>query len=314
MESDEEVLALPMLRDSKSAAWPGAAGLETHLLVDDDSGDEAADRDLELLQEACLPVSGEPMPPTDEFPNDADAYLRQVQWERLHIPAIVDVDVPANPPKQRKKRGVVGSHGSLLVQIDVDDDVPPEVGYCPEWAEDVAAAFRQLRLHCDQVREEASASATPFRLPYADWRERCEHGRPATLVLAAQDFISINHLVVAAVDALVDFCEPVPDTAPTVEDDTRASADAGKAQNAQVLDQLCEWAFAALAFIELPLIDDTQYQLQRLRRTCKKMVRDFHSNGLAKLSSEGLSDQACALPHAKVNLLLVIVTDVFNQR
>ena len=36
--------------------------------------------------EACLPVSGAPMPPSEGPPKDADEYLRQVQWERLHCP------------------------------------------------------------------------------------------------------------------------------------------------------------------------------------------------------------------------------------
>jgi len=312
MESEEEVLALPTLLESVSAAGPGA-GLQ---LMDESSDDAAADRDQELQQEACLPVSGEPMPPTDRFPNDADEYLRQVQWERLHIPSTVDVDVSVKPPKQRKKLGVVGGQGSLLAQFDVTD-VPPEVGYCPEWAEDVAAAFQQLRLHCHQMREAASARAAPSMLRFDDWRKHCEHSRPATQILAKQDFVSINHLVVVAVDALVDFYEHVSASmahiAPVVEDDSRLAVvfDAGKAQ---VLDQLCEWAFAALTFIETPLVDDTQYQLQRLRRTCKKIICDFHRNGLIKPPSEGVSDQTSALPHAKVNLLLVIVTDVFNQR
>jgi len=301
MESEEEALALPMWSESKSATGPGG-GLEAHLLVDDSSDDEAADRDLQLLQETCLPVCGEPMPPTNEFPKDADEYLRQVQWERLHIASTVDVDVPAKPPKQRKKRAAVGGNeGSLLAQFDVDD-VPPEVGYCPEWAEDVAAAFRQLRLRCAQEREEASERAALSRLKLSDWREQCEHGRPTTYSLAAQDFVSINHLVVVAVDTLVDFHERLVASeahiTPTVED----------------MDQLCEWAFAALAFVETPLVDDTQFQLQRLRRTCKKLILDFHNKGLARPPSEDLSDQVCALPHAKANLLLVIVTDVFNQR
>ena len=47
--------------------------------------EEQADRDLQILQEACLPVSGAPLPP-GEPPKDADEYLRQVQWERLHCP------------------------------------------------------------------------------------------------------------------------------------------------------------------------------------------------------------------------------------
>jgi len=312
MESEEEVLALPTLLESVLAAGP-AAGPQ---LMDDSSDDEAADRDQELQQEACLPVSGEPMPPTDQFPDDADEYLRQVQWERLHIPSTVDVDVSVKPPKQRKKRGVVGSHGSLLAQFDVDD-VPPEVGYCPEWAEDVAHAFGQLRLHCDQTRQRACARAAPTRLMFDEWRKQCAHSRPATHILATQDFVSINHLVVVAVDALVDFHEHVSasmaHTASVAEDDSRPAAvfDAGKAQ---VLDQLCEWAFAVLAFVETPLVDDTQYQLQRLRRTCKKIILDFHGNGLTKPPREEVSDHACPLPHVKVNLLLVIVTDVFKQR
>lgn len=61
--------------------------------------EEQADRDQQILQEACLPVSGAPLPPSEGPPKatlavdlgtrcwqDADEYLRQVQWERLHCP------------------------------------------------------------------------------------------------------------------------------------------------------------------------------------------------------------------------------------
>merc|ERR1739848_705569 len=35
---------------------------------------------------------------------------------------------------------------------------------------------------------------------------------------------------------------------------------------------LAEWVFAVLTFVEEPLVDDIQYNLQRLRRTCQKAI------------------------------------------
>eukprot|EP00971_Amphidinium_carterae_P081726 1616939-Amphidinium_carterae.1 len=39
--------------------------------------DEDAELDDELMQAACLPVSGPPLPPSSAPPQDADEYLRQ---------------------------------------------------------------------------------------------------------------------------------------------------------------------------------------------------------------------------------------------
>merc|ERR1712014_236047 len=76
--------------------------------------------------------------------------------------------------------------------------------------------------------------------------------------------------------------------------------------------RLAEWAFAALLFVEEPLMDEIQYQLQRLRRACQKVLasagvpqRD-HAVDAELSASQGA--------RAGAALLLTIVQDVFGQR
>jgi len=81
------------------------------------------------------------------------------------------------------------------------------------------------------------------------------------------------------------------------------------------LDCLAEWVFAALAFLELPLFDDVQFQMQRLRRTCHHLVAASRRAGVSadggeKLRGDSLHDTVLA----RASLLLVIVTEVFGQR
>ncbi|CAJ1336404.1 unnamed protein product [Effrenium voratum] len=242
--------------------------------------EEKADRDQQILQEACLPVSGAPLPPSEAPPKDADEYLRQVQWERLHCPQVMDVEV-----KERKSRKKVGGpltgrdgQGGLLALFQAPE--VPENFYNEVWAQDAAAAFRVLRSHCHSRADAKSLS-------YEEWRRHVSRDRPDFELLSLQDFVGINHLVVVAVDQLEDF----------------ESAKSEASLDAEGLDSTIEWAFASLAFVETPLVDDIQYQLQRLRRVCCRLASLIKAEGA---ESPGL--------RPRIALILVIVGEVFGQQ
>merc|ERR1712039_697004 len=93
-------------------------------------------------------------------------------------------------------------------------------------------------------------------------------------------------------------------------DDAQVAPDSSQTsliQDVPRLDRLTEWIFAALSFLELPLMDDIQFQLQQLRRTCLKLLAAARGS-----APEGIASSDAAL--ARVSLLLVIVTQVFGQR
>merc|ERR1712232_569607 len=71
---------------------------------------------------------------------------------------------------------------------------------------------------------------------------------------------------------------------------------------------LADWAFSVLAFVEEPLVDDIQFNLQRLRRACQKSIVTAHT--LAEAGTREFDNIA----HAQATLLLVIVTEHFGQR
>mmetsp|Transcript_114561 Transcript_114561/g.334968 ORF Transcript_114561/g.334968 Transcript_114561/m.334968 type:complete len:329 (-) Transcript_114561:117-1103(-) len=294
------------LEEEEEPKRDGQASAEV-LAKGEEVDERELDRDQDMLQQACLPVSGSPLPPSDEPPKDADEYLRQVQWERMHVPEVVDVEVAEKPRRRRKRQG--DKHRSLLAQFDVPE-VPEELGHCPEWAEDVAEAFRELRERCKEARRLAAARAPQEHLEGEAWPEHFGGSRPSTATLAAQDFLSINHLVVAVVDAIVEVHN-------SFEDGSAALASSDGASPFEVhserLNHLAEWAFAALSYVDLPLFDEMQYQFQRLRRTCQKLILAEQSG-----SAPGGDGHSCDVPpigafRANANLLLAIVTKVFGQ-
>merc|ERR1712176_738132 len=90
---------------------------EEHLENEDDfDSDELALHD-ELILPVALPVMGGPLPPSDEPPKDADEYLRRVQWERMHLSEVVDVDVVEKPARKRERNKKV----SMLTQFDAPE-------------------------------------------------------------------------------------------------------------------------------------------------------------------------------------------------
>lgn len=282
--------------------------------VDGDAvDDEKMDRDQQLLQDACLPVSGPPMPPSDIAPKDADEYLRQVQWERINLPEVVDVDVTDLPAqKNRRKR----QGGGLLQRIEDHAEFEDDDRHCSEeWAADAAKAFRALREHCEVAR--VAKAQCPVKATMAKWRERCAAGRPSTDLLAAHDFLSINRLVTVAVESFVQFQEESkgsqtvePAEVPEVPSEEVPATAALGAEAAPVaidlerLDALTEWMFVALAFLEVPLQDEIQFQLQRLRRSCHRLLAQVEALPAAASSAGG----------CRAKLLLVVVTRVFGQR
>lgn len=285
-----------------------------------DELDEAElDRDQDMLQQACLPVSGAPLPPSDEPPKDADEYLRQVQWERMHVPDVMDVEVVEKPPRRRRRQGADRTT-SLLAQFDAPE-VPQELSFCSEWADDVAEAFQQMRSRCKETRR-LSTTPAAAHLAADAWRELCAQERPSTALLAVQDFVSINHLIVSVVGAILEIHE-------SVEGGDAASAGADAAgplggqelelpERAQMLTErlelLAEWAFAALAFVDVPLVDEIQYQLQRLRRACQKLILAEQGGAAPSGDGHGVGAPPCSPFRARANLLLVVVTRVFGQR
>eukprot|EP00927_Polykrikos_kofoidii_P080026 TRINITY_DN76891_c0_g1_i1.p1 TRINITY_DN76891_c0_g1~~TRINITY_DN76891_c0_g1_i1.p1 ORF type:complete len:341 (+),score=83.35 TRINITY_DN76891_c0_g1_i1:60-1025(+) len=217
---------------------------------DEEDADSAEEFD-ELLQQACLPVSGEPMPPSEGPPTDADEYLRQVQWERMRCPQVVDVKIEEKPNRRKKKR--VGGRVGTMMGCFTDEELPAEVQPTREWVEDVSDAFRNIQQHARVALVDGEKHS---RLTYDEWRDRCTSDRPSTPLLADQDYVSIHTLCSVAVDLLVETQEAFNPTTPFVE-------------NGGVL---AEWAFATLIFLEEPIVDQIQFQLQRLRRACRKAL------------------------------------------
>lgn len=257
-----------------------------------DDGDRSESSDGDLAQESCLPVSGAPLPPSDEPAQDADEYLRRVQWERMHCPQIVTADVRADELKKPRKRGVVEKGGGLLA-LFAEPEVPAGLQLTPEWSEDVCLFFRALRERCDARRGQGcppSMCAELGALSHDAWVEKVRSDMPVIEVLASLDVVALHGLLAVVVDCVEDLGE---------------AEEAGEHSDmASCTDQpLPEWAFAVLAFCQLPLCDDVQYQLQRLRRRCLKV--------LAATPEEG-ADLAGKVP--RLNLLIAITRDFFGQR
>jgi len=291
-ESDEEVICAESFEDHV------ALGEEYEEVEEED--ERQADRDQQILQEACLPVSGAPMPPSEGPPKDADEYLRQVQWERLHCPEVVDVDVKERSSKRKVGGPLTGrdGNGGLLALFQAPA-VPSRFLHSEAWAEDVASSFRHLRGQCQLARQSAKQAKS---LLYEEWRRHVARDRPDFQLLAVQDFIGVNHLVVVAVDKLEADLESFQEAKGTSEANFLPGFDQ------KGLNSASEWVFAALAFVEEPLVDDIQYQLQRLRRVCCRLAAavDGADDGVDR-------DTTCAFLHPRVALLLVIVADVFGQ-
>lgn len=290
---------------------PAAGAEEAEGEDDSDAADD------ELAQKCALPVSGGPLPPSDEPPKDADEYLRRVMWERMHLSETVDVEVAEKPPRQRKNQS---NRVSLLTKFDAPE-IPEHLQHCAVWAEDVVAAFRDLRTKCADAREshldgsdEAALENTSFS---ADaWRVQFLQGRPTTSLLAMQDIVSLHKLFAEAVDAFVE-TQDAANTTTSLDGDARASASQEAQEPPEVSSVagafgpdsfLAEWVFAVLAFVDEPLVDDMMYQLQRLRRTCQKAIVASHAR------SEAGAGEVDSKAHAQATLLLTVVREHFGQR
>jgi len=330
-EEDEEILLAECRGGARGrgAASRGGRGMggKLHRFIDDgdeeDEGtddDEKADRDAGLLQDACLPVSGPPMAPGDGPPQDADEYLRQVQWERLRCPETLEADVEERPPREgRGRRG-----GSYLARWGGASSQDNERGdaFCSEWAEDVLEAFGEIQARSEEARRQTPPGRKQ-RLTFVQWREHCGKSRPSSAFLAKQNFVSIGRLVTVAIENFVDAEEERNISADAESADApeeceapaeTSEAGAGRTSKSgplhadlRRLDRLAEWVFAACSFVEQPLLDDIQFQMQRLRRSCLRLLTSARSSDQEASPAQ---DQVLS----RASLLLVIVTRVFGQR
>merc|ERR1719453_842823 len=160
---------MPRGADAAESLGGGEEEEEEEASEVDEEDDADSDIDNDMLQEACLPVLGEPLPPSDEPPEDANEYLRRVQWERMHCPQVVTADVQEKPTGTRKK-GVANRNAGILPCF-VEAEVLPELQYSAEWSEDVCAFFRTLRGHCEARRGEGAAGRKPKGPSYEAWAE-----------------------------------------------------------------------------------------------------------------------------------------------
>merc|ERR1712232_76639 len=202
-----------------------------------------------------------------------------------------------------------------------------DVQHNPAWVEDVVAAFRALRARGGRLKGHAAdghavkAALQPLHTRGATWRARVasrDQARPpAAQLLAAQDFLSANSLVCATVDAFIlaysdskcsnAGCEEQHASDGEQDNEDREEPESLIADGACVDDvawrsRCAEWVFASLVFAQEPIVDEVQYQLQKLRRTCSQALTDGVSRGDSTSS------------RAPVALLHVIVTEVFGQR
>lgn len=310
-EEENEISASPAI-PSRLLAQVGSKVISLHGYADEDEEEATAARDQGLLQSVCLPISGKPLQPSGKIPETADEYLRQVQWERLHCAGLVDVEVEERPSRRQKRR----PQGALFGHFQPADEISEDLRPSATWVEDTSRAFRSLRICCGEAREAAAAAPRPAeivtRFSLSDWKQRCDSSRPSTELLAVQDFVSIKRLVTASVEGILSLHEALGTSAksetenPKEEEPNDAAVDIGK------LDIATEWMFAAMAFLEEPLIDDIQYELQRLRRSCQSTIASTQRRAAAE--DPGDANAASRLYQERASLLLVIVTDVFGQR
>jgi len=136
---------------------------------------------------------------------------------------------------------------------------------------------------------------------YDAWRDRCKTLSPSTALLAPQDTVSLNHLVVVMVETWISHFDPESaDNAGQTE-----CAETNKTEVTALENQrVSQWVFAALAFVEEPLFDDIQYQLQRLRRACQRFIVKTHNE------TDG---QEWLDVRNQAAVLMAIVTKVFGQ-
>lgn len=176
----------------------------------------------------------------------------------------------------------------------------------------MVAAFRDLRAKCDDVRQSAlhasdAGDAESMGFSADAWRQQIFHGKPTTNLIAVQDVVSLHCLLVVVIDAIVDAHDAVAsNSSPARDDAAEASSKAAGPFGPDSL--LAEWAFAVLAFVEEPLVDDIQYNLQRLRRACQNAIVSAH----ARSEAGGVTFDGST--HAQASLLLTLVREHFGQR
>merc|ERR1719387_890150 len=89
----------------------------------------------------------------------------------------------ANRPRKVRQN----PRGSLLARF-AEPEIPEELRHSAVWAQDVAAAFRDLRARCEEERQQAEQrgeTAAPFSVDI--WQQKLSTDRPSMPMLAAQD-------------------------------------------------------------------------------------------------------------------------------
>jgi len=115
-----------------------------------ESYDDNHNEEEELEREFCksaLPVSGPPLPPSDEPPLDADEYLRRVQYERMQCAVTVSKDIEQDD--QQISDDAYASHDIVSKCARMDSEATP--GNYPvsdEWRQQILQWFRETRDHC----------------------------------------------------------------------------------------------------------------------------------------------------------------------
>lgn len=257
--------------------------------AEDDEGDEDVDLDDELIQPRCLPLNGPPLPPSEEPPKDADEYLRRVQWERIHSPSVVCADVKERPARKR-----IPHDGRYNVFSQLKDpEVPQEMQPSPEWTQDAVAAFVALRERCAA----GDSGVEQEHVSQKEWAVRCRRDAPSTELLKKQDFLSVQQLIRAVVEAIDE----------ALDNGTAISC---------IDVRLAAWAFAAFAVVEEPLLDNVQADCQLLRRICLRVLAGVGKDDETCNTGSGARQKvsAAAAARARASLLLVIVREVFHQR
>merc|ERR1712224_593053 len=125
---------------------------------------------------------------------------------------------------------------------------------------------------CEEARQAAPCPAANLKVE--SWREDHAQNRPCTAELASLDIVKMHRLLDVVCDAIVEGQRATSSATASTNAGAEDALDAGSVSAGPFgpCSFMADWAFAVLAFVEEPLVDDVQFQLQRLRRACQKSI------------------------------------------